>query len=358
MKSASGGSRSFNSKGSFKVTKRAGSKVEKRDRTGSKPKTHIKRHKLPSSLYNEEDEEEENKIQLSEGNGEEEELMRKREVSKVSFDVLSKVQNEYEDKYGSKSGNDSDEGPEEEGYNQSDSDEGPEESSSRPFEREQESETKSLRQIRQDRDLERQKLKRSHKHAPSESTFKRRVGVIRDIPGLEPIRKAKTEDIRFDTVFGPADLERARKNYEFLDEYRKDEISSLRNVLREAKRAEKMNKKREEEGNEQDEEEYDLPTMSERQKDNIKRKIQSLEGQLTTLKRRDFENEVVKKYQKEVKEGVRQGPKFLKRSDKRKLVLAEQYKTMKKKDVSKSLERKRKRNLAKERKTMPTERRG
>lgn len=60
------------------------------------------------------------------------------------------------------------------------------------------------------------------------------------------------------------------------------------------------------------------------------------------MKRRDFENEVVSKYNKQVKDGARDGPKFLKRSDKRKLVLAEQFKSMRKKDVTKSLERKRK----------------
>lgn len=362
-----------------------------------KKKGHIKRHKLPSSLYNDEQEQDyqEEQDDYEQDEYEEEggrrekfkerqdvqEQARKRGISKVSFDVLSKVQDEYEEKYKSKRGREEDsddEGPEESGFkrannNDSEDDGPPEESgfssksasTSRGFGADKD-EPKSLKQIRLEREAERQKLKRAHKHAPSESTFKRRVGVIRDIPGLEPIRKAQTEDIRFDTVYGKADLEKARKNYEFLDEYRKDEIKELKNVLRDAKRAEKMNQqraKRAEDGDDDDhedddDEEYNLPTMTEWQKEDIKRKIQSLEGQLVTMKRRDFENEVVKKYQQDVKTGARDGPKFLKRSDKRKLVLAEQFKTMKKKDVSKSLERKRKRNLAKERKTMPTERRG
>lgn len=101
--------------------------------------------------------------------------------------------------------------------------------------------------------------------------------MVRDIPGLEPLYKAQAEDIRFDTVFGKADLQQARKNYAFLDDYRKDEISKLKGVLREAKMAEKANEAKrkkkkqgsdDEEGEDEDEEDdgYELPTMGERQR--------------------------------------------------------------------------------------------
>lgn len=336
----------------------------------SKPSKKLhKRHKLPSSLYSAESDDDEEI--------EDEGLQSRKGLSKVSFDVLAKVQDEYEEKYGASkskgSDDESDDGaPEEEGYSNAqggsdddddDDDLPPEEStlgvSSGP----------SLAAKRQAREEERKKLKRAHKHAPSEVSIKKRVSVVRDIPGLEPLYKAQAEDIRFDTVFGKADLQQARKNYAFLDDYRKDEISKLKGVLREAKMAEKANEAKrkkkkqgsdDEEGEDEDEEDdgYELPTMGERQKENVKRQIQSLEGQLVTMKRRDFENEVVSKYNKQVKDGARDGPKFLKRSDKRKLVLAEQFKSMRKKDVTKSLERKRKKNLAKERQYMPMERRG
>ncbi|KAF6066670.1 hypothetical protein FOB64_004143 [Candida albicans] len=62
------------------------------------------------------------------------------------------------------------------------------------------------------------------------------VSRIRDIPGL-PSRKQQTlhTDIRFDAAYGKADLAKARKDYAFLDEYRKQEIANMESLLKDKK---------------------------------------------------------------------------------------------------------------------------
>ncbi|KAF5092545.1 hypothetical protein D0Z03_002814 [Geotrichum reessii] len=97
--------------------------------------------------------------------------------------------------------------------------------------------------------------------------------------------------------------------------------------------------------------------LNDRNKADLRRQIQQTESRLRTFKDRDFEAQVLQDYKKRVKSGEVKGPLHLKRSDQRKLILSEKFKVMKSKDVNKALERKRKRNTAKERKLMPSERR-
>lgn len=331
-------------------------------------------------------------------------------MSNISFNILNKVRKEYEEKsrnlrksnqYSSKYQEDSDEddddGPSEDeintkskkynnNNNDSDNDDDDDEP---PSEDEISTKSKSEKfnnnndnrnSLKPSLSSTKMKMKRAHKHAPSESSTKKRVSVVRDIPGLNPIKRsqllssssnsnagtiAAEDDIRFDTAFGKADLVAARKNYSFLDEYRKDEISALKEVLREddmAIRQNKKNNKNNDDGNNQTVDDDDnniiLPTLGYRERYDIQKKIQSLEGQVRTMQRRDFEHEVLTNYKKQVKSGERKGPLYLKRGDQRKLILSEQFKVMKKKDIEKALERKRKRNSGRERKLMPDERRG
>lgn len=170
------------------------------------------------------------------------------------------------------------------------------------------------------------KHQRRSKHAPAEMSAKRPVSVIREIPGLKKAKDSTLfKDIRFDPAFGKSDLNAARKNYAFLDEYRQTELSEMKEQLKR--------------------------TKNDRERERLKLAIQSLESRLKTLKQRDFEHDVLAKHKKEHKNW------HLKRSDKRKLLLEEKFKSMKKKEVHKALERKRKRNAAKERKLMPEARR-
>lgn len=179
--------------------------------------------------------------------------------------------------------------------------------------------------------------KRRHKHAPAETSSKKPVSVVRNVTSGSNSSGSKSSlysDIRFDTAFGKADLEKTRKNYSFLNEYREKELSEMKDKLR------------------------NHIGLNERQKEELKRQIQKMESRLKTFKNRDFETKVLQEYKQKVKNGEIKGPLHLKRSEQRKLVLSEKYKTMKNKDVKKALERKRKKNTEKERKLMPRERLG
>uniref|UniRef100_A0A060T732 rRNA biogenesis protein RRP36 n=1 Tax=Blastobotrys adeninivorans TaxID=409370 RepID=A0A060T732_BLAAD len=215
------------------------------------------------------------------------------EFGSVSFGALAKAQDEFG-----------------QGDEDDDSDSGPEETSTS---------SSSRRKGKFSKD----KQKR-HKHAPAESSAKRPVSVIREIPGLSSTKSTTLyRDIRFDPAYGKADLATARKNYAFLNEYRQKELDQLKEELKTVRDA--------------------------NERERIQKAIQSQQSRLETLKNRDLENKVVKEHQKK--------GHFLKRSDKRQLVLKEKYKSMKKKDVSKAIERRRKKNAAKERKNMPLVRR-
>ena len=172
--------------------------------------------------------------------------------------------------------------------------------------------------------------KKRSKHAPAVASSKRPVSRIRDIPGL-PSRKSQTlhTDIRFDAAYGKADLTQTRKNYAFLDEYRKQEIQNMEQILKDKK-----------------------SKLDESEKEEIRLQLQSLKSRMDTLKNRDLEDQVLKEYKKKqyqnVKEGKSSQPYFLKRGDKRKILQKAKYDTMKPKQREKAMERKRKRRLGKE----------
>ena len=168
--------------------------------------------------------------------------------------------------------------------------------------------------------------RRKNKHAPSESSSKHHVSWIRDIPGLKKQTDSTLyRDVRFDPTYGKADLAETRKNYAFLNEYRQQEMDEMKNQLKKSR--------------------------NEGEKHRLQLDIQSLQSRLNTFKQRDFEHQVLTNFKKDHKNY------HLKRSEKRKLILTEKFKSMKKKDIGKVIERKRKKNAAKERKSMPLERR-
>lgn len=224
------------------------------------------------------------------------------ELATISFgtlrDAQSKLQNE---EVGRERESDS-----ESFFEESDSDSGPEETSSNSAH------------------------KKRSKHAPAVASSKRPVSRIRDIPGL-PSRKSQTlhTDIRFDAAYGKADLTQTRKNYAFLDEYRKQEIQNMEQILKDKK-----------------------SKLDESEKEEIRLQLQSLKSRMDTLKNRDLEDQVLKEYKKKqyqnVKEGKSSQPYFLKRGDKRKILQKAKYDTMKPKQREKAMERKRKRRLGKE----------
>lgn len=222
------------------------------------------------------------------------------DLSSMSFGKLNKAQRRLEQEESS-----SDDGSESEGF----------------FEEDSEQETETRRKPA--------KNKKKSKHAPTEQSAKRPVSKVRQIPGLESTKNTSLyTDIRFDTAFGKSDLEKTRKNYAFLDEYRLKEINEMQNLL-------KANEKKK--------------LLSEKEVEEVKYQLQSLKSRMDTLKNRDLENKVLKDFKQKHKGN---GDFFLKRSDKRKLIQKAKFDGMKSKQREKVMERKRKKRLGKEFKQM------
>ncbi|KAI5954445.1 RRP36 [Candida jiufengensis] len=225
------------------------------------------------------------------------------EMSKISFGALNKAQSKLQQQQRHQQDEDS----EDEFFDDSDSDSGPEETSS-----------------------SNNSNKKRSKHAPTISSTKKPVSRVRDIPGL-PSRRSQTlhTDIRFDAAYGKADIQKARKNYAFLDEYRKQEISNMENILKDRK-----------------------SKLTEYEKQEIQNQLQSLKSRMDTLKNKDLETSILKEYKQkqfqQVKDGKTLQPYFLKRGDKRKILQKAKYDSMKPKQREKAMERKRKKRLGKE----------
>lgn len=171
-----------------------------------------------------------------------------------------------------------------------------------------------------------------HKHAPSESSSKKPVSTVREIPGLVKFKGTSLyKDIRFDAAYGKADLNRIRKDYAFLDDYRESEISDMKKTLKDKKLT---------------------SNMSDYQVDKLKFKLQSLQSRLDTLKNRDLADKIISDHKKEqimkTKTGQQTNPYFLKKSEQRKMIQKAKFDTMKASQREKVMERKRKRRLGKE----------
>jgi ribosomal RNA-processing protein 36 len=84
-----------------------------------------------------------------------------------------------------------------------------------------------------------------------------------------------------------------------------------------------------------------------------------MESRKKAQDRKDREAALLEEHRVREKELVGQGkkPYFLKRGEVKKQLLVDQFKGMKKKQVDKAIERKRKKIVAKERKELPMERR-
>lgn len=173
---------------------------------------------------------------------------------------------------------------------------------------------------------------RKLKHAPSESSSKKPVSRIREIPGLRSAKDSRLyQDVRFDAAYGKADWGRIRKDYAFLDEYRQKEVDEMQSLLKDKAL---------------------LASMPEREVQDLKLKMQSLKSRLDTLKNRDLSDKIVANHKKEQMKKMRTGeqvnPYFLKQSEKRKMIQKAKFDSMKKSQREKVMERKRKRRLGKE----------
>ncbi|ROT40822.1 DUF947-domain-containing protein [Sodiomyces alkalinus F11] len=171
--------------------------------------------------------------------------------------------------------------------------------------------------------------KRSSKHAPMEMSSKRPVSRKREVIAVP---KLEARDPRFDPLIsgGGAGFNeaKAKKAYAFLDEYRDSEMTTLRAEIKK--------------------------TKDPAEKEKMKRLLGSMENRKKAELRKDEERRILEEHRRQEKELVKQGKKpfYLKKSEQKKRLLVEQFKGMKKKQVDRVIERKRKKVAGREKKEL------
>ncbi|KAL0944104.1 rRNA processing protein [Colletotrichum truncatum] len=167
--------------------------------------------------------------------------------------------------------------------------------------------------------------KRTSKHAPTEMSSKKPVSRKREVIAVP---KMEVRDPRFDPLSGPVDEAKAKKAYAFLDKYRADEMKELRGEIKKTKDPVK--------------------------KEEMKRLLLSMESKIKARERKEREQELITEHKRREKELVKQGkqPFYLKKSEQKKRLLMDQFAGMKKRQVDRTIERKRKKVVARERKEL------
>ena len=95
-------------------------------------------------------------------------------------------------------------------------------------------------------------------------------------------------------------------------------------------------------------------------KEQLKRALVSMESRKQTQQRKEQEQEVLRQHRKEEQAEVERGKKpfYLKKTERKQLALVKRFEGMGKKQVDRVIERRRKKQAGKEKKTMPEIRRG
>ncbi|KAL6713081.1 rRNA biogenesis protein rrp36 [Lecanora helva] len=174
-------------------------------------------------------------------------------------------------------------------------------------------------------------LTRTSKHAPAELTSKKAVSRKREVV---PTHKIEYRDPRFEPLTGRADVEKIKRNYSFLDNYRDSEINELKSAIKKTKDPDA--------------------------KEKLKRALVSMESRKQSEQRKAQEQEVLRQHRKEEKAKIGRGKKpfYLKKAEQKKMALTKRFEGMKGRQVDKVIERRRKKQAAKERKSLPDARRG
>ncbi|KAK5961136.1 rRNA-processing protein RRP36 PWA37_001665 [Arxiozyma heterogenica] len=175
------------------------------------------------------------------------------------------------------------------------------------------------------------KSRKRHKHAPVESSSKKPVSKIRQIPGLEIPLKQNSKlygDIRFNKALGGVNTDKSviRRRYQFLDEYREKEIAEMEALLEDRKF---------------------LNKISDQEREDMERKVKSMKSRLQSIKNKELENKIIRDYEREMNSNNK-SRYYLKKSEKRKIIQKWKFDHMKAKQREKVMERKRKKRLGKE----------
>ncbi|KAI1462310.1 DUF947-domain-containing protein [Annulohypoxylon moriforme] len=224
-------------------------------------------------------------------------------VSQISFGALAKAQASLPNSRRGK------------GRKPQDSDDSDSENSDQPDPRTQEKPRTKL-------------LQRTSKHAPAEQSSKRPVSRKREVIA---VHKPVARDPRFSSVVSgrPLDEEKSRRAYDFLEKYREDEMAQLRLAIKKAK--------------------------DEDSKEELRRALKSMQGRKQAQDQRDKEKRLLEEHRKQEKELVKQGKKpfYLKKSEQKKRLLVDRFAGLKKKQVDRVIERRRKKLAARERRDAP-----
>ncbi|KAG5178138.1 testis intracellular mediator protein-like protein [Tribonema minus] len=178
--------------------------------------------------------------------------------------------------------------------------------------------------------------KRANKNQPMEMSSKRAVGRHREVV---EVRRRRARDPRFDAATGTLNYDMFRKSYEFLEGYQDGEIDALR---KEAAKA----KKRRGDG-------------SAERAAAAKALLTKMQQERAERKRADATRAALSQRRKAEAEAVAKGkaPYFMKARDRRALALETRYEELRREGkVQKFVQKKRKRNAAKDRRWMPAKR--
>ncbi|XP_067270893.1 ribosomal RNA processing protein 36 homolog [Pseudorasbora parva] len=173
-------------------------------------------------------------------------------------------------------------------------------------------------------------MKRLNKHRPQEISAKKHVPFLRKVV---PAKKRISRDPRFDDLSGEYKPEIFNQTYKFVNDLREKEAQIVRKNLKKAKAKTK--------------------------KEELKALLKRMENQQRERQRHEQERAKELEFKRKQRELVGQGhkPFYLKKSDMKKLELAEKYSELKKSGkLENFLSKKRKRNATKDRKHLPKKR--
>ncbi|KAG7485945.1 hypothetical protein JOB18_021473 [Solea senegalensis] len=172
------------------------------------------------------------------------------------------------------------------------------------------------------------KKKRRNKNRPMEISAKKPAPFLRQVI---PVRKPTLRDPRFDDLSGEYKPEIFEKTYKFIDDIKHGEKEEVRRQLKKTKTS----------GEKKEKLQFLLKRMENQERARTSREQQ-----------RERELQLKKQQRERANHGAR--PFFLKKSDKKKLELAEKYQDLKKSGKLETfLSKKRKRNAGKDRRKLP-----
>ncbi|XP_008300385.1 ribosomal RNA processing protein 36 homolog [Stegastes partitus] len=172
------------------------------------------------------------------------------------------------------------------------------------------------------------KKKRLNKNRPMEISAKKPAPFLRQVV---PVRKPTLRDPRFDDLSGEYKPEIFEKTYKFINDIRHREKEIVKKQLKKTKN-------------------------NNSRKEKLQFLLKRMENQERARKSREQQRERELQFRREQRERANQGaqPFFLKKSEKKKLQLAEKYQELKKSGKLDSfLSKKRKRNAGKDRRKLP-----